>query len=133
MPVKKNKKEVKKRVAKKVVKLGKAYILATFNNTIITLSDSEGNVLVQKSPVHVGFKGTKKSTPYAATKAAKEAAEVAIKKYGLSEVHVVIKGPGVGRSAAVKGLDTGGLRILSMMDMTPIPHNGCRPKKERRT
>lgn len=124
--------KVKVKKSKKVVKSGLAYIQSTFNNTIITLTDPEGNLLVQKSPVNVGFKGSKKSTAFAATKAAKEAADVAIKKYGLSEVKVTIKGPGAGRNAAVKGLDSAGIRVTSLADATPVPHNGCRPRKKPR-
>ena len=121
-----------KKKAKKKVPSGIAKIQATFNNTIITITDLEGGVLVQGSPCTVGFKGSKKSTAFAATIAAKEAATTAMKKYGMSEVKVFIKGPGSGRNAAVKGLDSAGLRITSLADRTPIPHNGCRPRKPRR-
>lgn len=120
------------RKAKRTVKTGLVSITASFNNTIITIADTEGNVLVQKTPVNEGFKGSKKSTAFAATKAAKDAADVAMKKYGLEEVKVVIKGPGAGRNAAVKGLDSAGLRITALSDATPIPHNGCRPRKKPR-
>ena len=117
---------------KKSVQTGIATIQSTFNNTIISLTDSEGEVLGQGSPARVGFKGAKRSTAFAATKAAMEVAERVIKKYGLKEVKVFIKGPGAGRNAAVKGLDSAGLRITMLVDRTPIPHNGCRPRKAPR-
>ena len=118
--------------AKKTVKSGVVTVNASFNNTLITIADSEGKVLVQKSPVNEGFKGSRKSTAFAATKAAKDAAEIAIKKYGLAEVKVVIKGPGAGRNAAVKGLDSAGLKVITLTDKTSIPFNGCRPRKKPR-
>ena len=117
---------------KKSVQTGIATIQSTCNNTIISLTDSEGEVLGQGSPARVGFKGAKRSTAFAATKAAMEVAERVIKKYGLKEVKVFIKGPGAGRNAAVKGLDSAGLRITMLVDRTPIPHNGCRPRKAPR-
>ena len=117
---------------KKSVQTGIATIQSTFNNTIISLTDSEGEVLGQGSPARVGFKGAKRSTAFAATKADMEVAERVIKKYGLKEVKVFIKGPGAGRNAAVKGLDSAGLRITMLVDRTPIPHNGCRPRKAPR-
>lgn len=122
--VKKSKKSTKGNVQS-----GIATILSTFNNTIITLADEKGEVLGQGSPAVVGFKGAKRSTAYAATKAALDVAEKVIKKYGLKEVKVFIKGPGSGRNAAVKGLDSAGLRITMLVDKTPIPYNGCRPRK----
>ena len=118
--------------AKKSVQSGIATIQSTFNNTIISLTDEEGEVLGQGSPSRVGFKGAKRSTAYAATKAATEVAERVIKKYGLREVKVFIKGPGAGRNAAVKGLDAAGLKVTMLTDRTPIPHNGCRPRKAPR-
>ncbi|HKM20361.1 MAG TPA: 30S ribosomal protein S11 [Candidatus Dojkabacteria bacterium] len=118
-----------KKTTKKNVQSGIATIQATFNNTIITLSDEKGEVLGQGSPSMVGFKGARRSTAYAATKAAMDVAEKVMKKYGLKEVKVFIKGPGAGRNAAVKGLDSAGLRITMLADRTPIPHNGCRPRK----
>jgi len=121
-----------KKTTKKNVQSGIATIQATFNNTIITLSDEKGEVLGQGSPSMVGFKGARRSTAYAATKAAMDVAEKVIKKYGLKEVKVVVKGPGAGRNAAVKGLDSAGLKITMLIDKTPIPHNGCRPKKTPR-
>ncbi len=117
---------------KKSVQSGVATIQSTFNNTIISITDEDGEVLGQGSPSRVGFKGAKRSTAFAATKAAIEVADRVIKKYGLKEVRVFIKGPGAGRNAAVKGLDTAGLRITTLIDRTPIPHNGCRPRKAPR-
>lgn len=121
-----------KKKKKRTVTSGNAYVQATFNNTIITLTDAEGGTLVQGSPRAVGFTGSKRSTAFAATKAAKEAALQAIKKYGLKEVKVYIAGVGTGRNAAVKGLDAAGLRVTLLSDKTPIPHNGCRPRKKPR-
>ena len=121
-----------KKKAKKNVQSGIAKIQATFNNTIITLTDADGNVLAQGSPTRVGFKGARRSTAFAATKAAMEVAERAVKKYGLREVKAFLKGPGAGRNAAVKGLDSAGIRVTMLADETPIPHNGCRPRKAPR-
>ena len=114
---------------KKVVTSGMASIQSTFNNTIITLTDENGEVLGQGSPSMVGFKGARRSTAFAATKAAIEVAERVIKKFGLKEVKVFIKGPGAGRNSAVKGLDSAGLKVTMLVDRTPIPHNGCRARK----
>ena len=119
----------KKRRSKRNVHSGIAYVQATFNNTLITIADENGATLAQGSPARVGFKGSKRSTAYAATQAAKDVAERAIKQYGLKEVKVFLKGPGSGRNASVKGLDAAGLRVTYLADRTPIPHNGCRPKK----
>lgn len=121
-----------KKKTKKNVQSGIAKIQATFNNTIITLTDADGNVLAQGSPTRVGFKGARRSTAFAATKAAMEVAERAVKKYGLREVKAFLKGPGAGRNAAVKGLDSAGIRVTMLADETPIPHNGCRPRKAPR-
>jgi len=118
--------------SKKSVSSGIVTVQATFNNTVISITDQDGEVLVQGSPSVVGFKGARRSTAFAATKAALDAAEKAIKKYGLREVQVIIKGPGAGRNAAVKGLDSAGLKITTLVDKTPIPHNGCRPRKSPR-
>ncbi|HNW23631.1 MAG TPA: 30S ribosomal protein S11 [Candidatus Dojkabacteria bacterium] len=118
--------------SKKSVSSGIVTVQATFNNTVISITDQDGEVLVQGSPSVVGFKGARRSTAFAATKAALDAAEKAIKKYGLREVKVIIKGPGAGRNAAVKGLDSAGLKITTLVDKTPIPHNGCRPRKSPR-
>lgn len=116
---------------KRIVPEGLAFIKASFNNTIITLTDPDGEVLVSCSPGEVGFKGTKKSTAFAATRAAESAVEKA-QKFGLKEVKVYLSGPGQGRNAAVKGLDSAGLRITMLSDITPIPHNGCRPPRPPR-
>ncbi len=127
--------EEKKTVKKSTrgnVQSGIATIQSTFNNTIITLATEEGEVLGQGSPSMVGFKGAKRSTAYAATKSAMDVAEKVMKKYGLREVKVFIKGPGAGRNAAVKGLDSAGLKITLLVDRTPIPHNGCRARKTPR-
>lgn len=117
---------------KRSVSTGIATIQATFNNTIISITDQNGEVLVQGSPAVVGFKGARRSSAFAATKAASDAAEKAIKKYGIREVKVIVSGPGAGRNAAVKGLDSAGLKITTLIDKTPIPHNGCRPRKSPR-
>lgn len=118
--------------AKKSVTTGIVTVQASFNNTVISITDQNGEVLVQGSPAVVGFKGARRSTAFAATKAALDAAEKAIKKYGLKEVKVIVRGPGAGRNAAVKGLDSAGLKITTLVDKTPIPHNGCRPRKSPR-
>jgi small subunit ribosomal protein S11 len=132
--IKKDKKadKTKTKGKKRTVTTGVATIQSTFNNTIISITDTEGNVLGQGSPARVGYKGARRSTAFAATKAAIEVAERVIKKYGLKEVKVFVKGPGSGRNAAVKGLDSAGLRITMLADRTPIPHNGCRPRKAPR-
>lgn len=131
MAAKKTKVKQKKK-AKRTVNAGIATVQSSFNNTLITLSDAEGNVLGQGSPSMVGFKGARRSTAFAATKAAIDVAERVMKKYGLKEVKVFVKGPGSGRNAAVKGLDSAGLRITMLADRTPIPHNGCRARKAPR-
>ena len=120
------KKKVRKNVAKAIV-----YVKATFNNTIVTFTDTNGNVLCSASPGHVGFKGSRKSTPFAAQRAAEEAAFKA-KKMGVTEVEVRVKGPGSGRESAVTALQGARMRITAIEDITPIPHNGCRPRKKRR-
>ena len=124
--------KAKKKSKKKSITSGHAYVQATFNNTVVTISDQEGNALVQGSPRTVGFAGSKISTAFAATKAASEAASIAMKRYGLKEVKVFITGPGSGRNAAVKGLEAAGLRVTLLTDRTPIPHNGCRSRKAPR-
>ncbi len=128
----KGKKTVKKSKAKKNVQSGIVSVQATFNNTIITIADLEGNTLAQGTPARVGFKGSKKSTAFAATKAATEVAFEVIKKYGLKEAKVYVQGAGAGRNAAIKGLDSAGLRLTTLVDRTGLPHNGCRPKKRPR-
>lgn len=110
---------------------GKAYIQATFNNTIITLTDPAGNTVGWASAGTAGFKGSRKSTPYAAQLAAMQAARVA-QDNGMREVDILVKGPGPGREAAIRSLQAAGLIVRSMTDVTPIPHNGCRPPKKRR-
>ena len=116
---------------KKVDPRGKAHIKATFNNTIVTITDINGNTISWSSAGKVGFKGSRKSTPFAAQTAAENSAKEAI-ALGLRKVEVEVKGPGVGREAAVRSLQAAGLEISSIKDVTPIPHNGCRPPKRRR-
>ena len=116
---------------KKVFPKGRAYVHATFNNTQVTLTDVEGNAIAWASAGTLGFKGSRKNTPYAATQAADKAAQEAI-SMGLSTIEVKIKGPGGGREASVRALQAAGLKVTKIMDVTPIPHNGCRPPKKRR-
>jgi small subunit ribosomal protein S11 len=120
-----------RRREKKVVPRGRAYILSTFNNTLVTLTDPNGNVIASSSAGQAGFKGSRKSTPYAAQLAAEQAARRGM-EHGLRQVDVYVKGPGSGREAAIRTLQASGLTILSIRDVTPIPHNGCRPPKRRR-
>ncbi len=120
-----------RRRERKSVPRGKAFVSSTFNNTIITLTDPNGNVLAWGSGGTAGFKGSRKSTPYAAQIAAEGAAQRAI-EHGLREVEVFVKGPGAGREAAVRALQSSGVRVLSIRDVTPIPHNGCRPRRRPR-
>jgi len=120
----------KKRV-KKNIPVGHAHIQSTFNNTVVTLTDLRGNTVSWASAGVKGFKGSKKSTPFAATLAAEDAARKAM-EHGMQSVTVFVKGPGSGREAAVRALSASGLRITMIRDVTPIPHNGCRPKKKRR-
>ena len=122
-----NKKSKKNRVEPE----GVGYIKSTFNNTVITLTDKYGNTISWASAGVVGFKGSRKNTPFAAAQAAEKAAQDAISK-GLMKIEVRIKGPGGGRESAVRALQSAGLEITSIMDLTPIPHNGCRPPKKRR-
>jgi len=117
---------------KKTVTKGIVHILSTFNNTIVNITDEQGNTLVWESGGTVGFKGTRKSTPYAAQLAAQKAVKRAIQEYGLQEAEVVIKGAGAGRESALKAVHASGLRITKMRDATPIPHNGCRAPARRR-
>jgi len=123
--------KVKVKSRKQIPTQGKAYIVATFNNTIITITDNTGNTIVQKSAGAAGFKGARRSTPYAASQAAEMASRDA-SGMGLKEVAVIVKGAGNGRMSAIKSIKAGGLNVLSIKDSTPIPHNGCRPKKRRR-
>ena len=124
------KKVTKKRV-KKNVERGQAHIQSSFNNTIVTLTDSEGNALSWASAGGLGFRGSKKSTPYAAQMAAETAAKAAV-VHGLKYVEVMVKGPGAGREAAIRALEACGIQVTSIKDVTPVPHNGCRPPKRRR-
>lgn len=120
-----------KRREKKSIPVGKAYIQSTFNNTIITLTDPAGNVISSGSAGASGFKGSRKGTPYAAQLAAGDAARKAM-EHGLRQIEVYVKGTGSGREAAIRSLQASGLMITSIRDVTPIPHNGCRPTKRRR-
>lgn len=128
------KKLVKKRKKKtdKVVKIGRAYINATYNNTMISLTDNNGDVISWASAGMAGFKGAKKATPYASQIITKIACQKAKEEYGLEEVSVFVSGVGTGREAAIRALNANGLNVTSIKDMTPVPHNGCRPKKPRR-
>lgn len=116
---------------KKTLSSGQVHIFATFNNTIVSVSDSEGNVVTWGSAGSAGFKGSRKSTPFAARLAAEQAIKAA-QAMGLQEVEVFVKGPGPGRESAIRAIQTLGLRVLSISDVTPVPHNGCRPPKKRR-
>lgn len=120
-----------KKKTKKTVYEGKVYVQATFNNTIVTITDLQGNAVSWASAGGLGFRGAKKSTPYAAQTTAETAAKKAM-DYGLRDVHVFVKGPGVGRESAIRSLGNLGLTVKSIRDITPIPHNGCRPRKSRR-
>ena len=119
------------RRVKKNVPRGRAYIHATFNNTIVTMTDLQGDVINWASGGTVGFKGARKSTPFAARQAAQRAAKDAMDN-GMVEVDIYVKGPGPGREAAIRSIQAAGLRVRSITDVTPIPHNGCRPPKKRR-
>lgn len=124
------KKVTKKKVRKNIVS-GVAHIQSSFNNTIVTMTDTAGNVLSWASAGGLGFKGSRKNTPFAAGSAAETAAKAAM-EHGLKNVEVYVKGPGAGREAAIRSLQTAGLEINMIKDVTPIPHNGCRPPKRRR-
>jgi len=121
----------KKKRERKNIEVGQAHIQASFNNTIITLSDAEGNAISWCSSGTLGFKGSRKSTPFAAQMCAETAAKAAMEQ-GLKSVAVFVKGPGSGREAAIRALQATGLTVTSIKDITPIPHNGCRPPKKRR-
>lgn len=123
--------KVKKRKVRRNVSRGIAHVKATFNNTTVTITDTNGDVLCWATAGTVGFKGSRKSTPFAAQRAAETCAERA-SKFGLKEVEVRVKGPGSGRESAITGLQTSGLSVRSIEDVTPLPHNGCRPPKKRR-
>ena len=120
-----------RRRERKSIPAGRAYIQSTFNNTIITLTDPKGNAIAWGSSGTAGFKGSRKGTPYAAQLAARDAARRAM-EHGLRQIEVYVKGPGSGREAAIRALQSSGLYITSIRDVTPIPHNGCRPPKRRR-
>lgn len=123
---------MKEKKIHKSVEKGRVYVAATFNNTIVTITDEKGNTLGWGTSGSVGFKGTRKSTPFAATSAVDQVARKVISSYGLRSVEVFIKGPGSGRDAALRALKSAGLSISMIADVTPIPHNGARPKKKRR-
>lgn len=125
-PPKPAKKKIKRTVTKAV-----AHIKSTFNNTIITVTDEQGNVLCMASGGTIGFKGSRKSTPFAAQKAAVSLVDK-LRKYGVRELEILVKGPGSGRESAIRALQSEGLMITSIEDVTPLPHNGCRPRKKRR-
>ncbi|MCL5290258.1 MAG: 30S ribosomal protein S11 [Eubacteriales bacterium] len=120
-----------KKRERKNIEFGVAHIKSTFNNTVITITDNKGNTLSWSSAGQVGFKGSRKSTPFAAQMAAENAAKEAM-EHGLKEVEVMVKGPGAGREAAIRSLQAVGLEVSLIKDVTPIPHNGCRPPKRRR-
>ena len=122
---------VRKRREKKNIEHGAEHIQSSFNNTIVTLTDSQGNALSWASAGELGFRGSKKSTPFAAQSAAETAAKAAM-EHGLKTVEVYVKGPGSGREAAIRALQATGLEVTMIKDVTPIPHNGCRPPKRRR-
>ena len=127
----KAKKVVRRRREKKHIERGAAHIQSTFNNTIVTISDVQGNAISWASAGELGFRGSRKSTPFAAQSAAETAAKAAM-EHGLKSVDVYVKGPGQGREAAIRALQTAGLEVTMIKDVTPIPHNGCRPPKRRR-
>ena len=126
------KKVVKRRRERKNIEKGAAHIRSSFNNPMVTITDLEGNALSWASSGGLGFRGSRKSTPFAAQTAAETAAKAAIDACGLKTVEVFVKGPGQGREAAIRALQSAGLEVVSIKDVTPIPHNGCRPPKRRR-
>ena len=131
MAPKKGLKKTTRRRNRKNVDRGQAHIQSTFNNTIVTLSDTAGNALSWASAGGLGFRGSRKNTPYAAQMAAETAAKAAM-EHGLKTVEVSVKGPGAGREAAIRALQAAGLEVTAIRDVTPVPHNGCRPPKRRR-
>ncbi|NLX61418.1 MAG: 30S ribosomal protein S11 [Tissierellia bacterium] len=131
MAARKGKSTRVRRRERKNIERGQAHIQSTFNNTIVTLTDMQGNVISWASAGQLGFKGSRKSTPFAAQQAAEEAARKAM-EHGLKTVEVYVKGPGSGREAAIRSLQAAGLEVSLIKDVTPIPHNGCRPPKRRR-
>ncbi len=122
----------KKKKTKKIVPVGQAHILASFNNTIVSITDEQGNVLTWASGGSAGFKGAREATPYAAQMTAEQAVEKAKTMHSMEAVDVYVKGIGVGREQAIRGLISGGLDLRAIFDITPVPHNGCRKKKQRR-
>jgi small subunit ribosomal protein S11 len=120
-----------RRIQRKNIERGAAHIHSTFNNTIVTITDEAGNAISWASAGELGFKGSRKSTPFAAQMAAETASKVAM-EHGLKKVDVFVKGPGAGREAAIRALQAAGIEVVSIKDVTPIPHNGCRPPKRRR-
>ncbi len=120
-----------KKKEKRNVPRGRVYVQASFNNTIVTITDPSGNVIAWSSAGHMNFRGSRKSTPYAAQQAARDAAEKA-REQGLKEVDVFVKGPGIGRESAIRGIANEGISVRTIKDVTPLPHNGCRPRKRRR-
>ncbi|MCD7886087.1 MAG: 30S ribosomal protein S11 [Clostridiales bacterium] len=125
------KKAVRKRKDRKSVEKGAVHIRSSFNNTMVTITDTQGNALSWASSGEMGFRGSRKSTPYAAQTAAETAAKAAM-EFGLKSVEVYVKGPGAGREAAIRALQAAGLEVTMIKDVTPVPHNGCRPPKRRR-
>ncbi len=123
--------QTQRKKTKKMVPQGQAHIFATFNNTIVTITDLNGNTVSWASAGCAGFKGSRKSTPYAARLAAQSAARAAADN-GMQEMDVIVKGPGPGREQAIRSLQASGIKVKSIRDITPVPHNGCRPKKKRR-
>lgn len=130
-PARKGTTAVRRRKERKNIERGAAHIQSTFNNTIVTITDSQGNALSWASAGELGFRGSRKSTPYAAQTAAETAARAAM-EHGLKVVEVFVKGPGAGREAAIRALQAVGLEVTMIKDVTPVPHNGCRPPKRRR-
>ncbi len=131
MAEKKTMSKIRRKKAKRQVSTGHAYISVTYNNTIVTLTDTEGNVLAWSTAGHCGFRGPKKATPYAASVIVKNVVEK-VEEYGLKDVKVFVRGVGQGRESAVRSLNANGLNVLLIKDVTPIPHNGCRPPRPRR-
>ena len=132
MAANKGKKVVRKRRERKNVERGQVHIRSSFNNTMVTVTDAQGNALSWASSGGLGFRGSRKSTPFAAQTAAETAAKAAIENAGLKTVEVYVKGPGQGREAAIRALQAVGLEVTLIKDVTPLPHNGCRPPKRRR-
>jgi small subunit ribosomal protein S11 len=123
--------QAQKKKEKKNIPVGKVFIQASFNNTIVSITDIQGNVISWSSAGHMNFKGSRKSTPYAAQMAARDAGEKA-RDQGVREVDIFVKGPGIGRESAIRALAGEGIHVRTIKDVTPLPHNGCRPRKRRR-